>query len=499
MEAYWEEARKNYKEYEPVKENLKTRVCVIGGGLTGLSTAYYLSRETDVIVVEKEHLCSHTSGKNTGKITSQHGVFYNYLVESQGTEFAKKYLQANEEAIDEIRKIVSEEKIECDLKSEDAIVFTAKETDVDILKEEQKVVRKLKKDDDEFCKFVKNIEMPMQIAGAVKFKNQAQFNPLKYGYGLASVIEKNGGKIFENSQVTDIKRKENIYEIHVNNKIIEADEVVVATRYPFVKIPGYYFLKMYQSTSFAMVFDCKKELFGGMYISYDFPTTSFRVIDDGNRKLLLAVGYDYKTGTDDMKNGYMRLKTVVEKMYPNAEEICRWSAEDCISLDKIPYIGEYSSLMPKVYVATGFNKWGITASNIASRIIKDKILGKENKYEEIFDSRRVEPIKNIKEVGNMLKEANKSILLSRFKTPKTEFEDIQIGEGKIIEIDNTKVGVYKDNKGEVYEVKPVCTHLGCELKFNNIDKVWECPCHGSKFSFTGESIEGPGNSNLMKG
>ena len=223
---------------------------------------------------------------------------------------------------------------------------------------------------------------------------------------------------------------------------------------------------------------------------------SFRVIEDNGKKLLLAVGYDYKTGTEELKNGYTRLETAVRKMYPDAEVLYKWSAEDCISLDKIPYIGDFSVTMPSVYVATGFNKWGITSSNVAANIIADKILGKENEYEDLFKARRVEPIRNRVEVENMLKEANKSILMSRFKIPKDEIDDIRIGEGKIIEIDNKKVGVYKANTGEIFKVKPICTHLGCELYFNNIDKTWECPCHGSKFSYDGKSIEVPSNKNL---
>ncbi len=253
---------------------------------------------------------------------------------------------------------------------------------------------------------------------------------------------------------------------------------------------------MYQSTSYAIVADVKSKLFDGMYINYEVPNMSFRVIEDNGKKLLLAVGYDYKTGTEELKNGYTRLETAVRKMYPDAEVLYKWSAEDCISLDKIPYIGDFSVTMPNVYVATGFNKWGITSSNVAANIIADKILGKENEYEDLFKARRVEPIKNRVEVGNMLKEANKSILMSRFKIPKDEIDDIRIGEGKIIEIDNKKVGVYKANTGEIFKVKPICTHLGCELYFNNIDKTWECPCHGSKFSYDGKSIEVPSNKNL---
>ena len=493
MNSYWEEERKNHDLFEEIKEDKKVSVCIIGGGLTGLQTAYNLSDKLDVVILEKDRICGSTSGKTTGKITSQHGVFYDYLINSQSKEFAKMYLEANEKAIQNIKDIIEKEEIECDLEEESSYVFTKQETKLDMIKNEQKAVDKLQKEKSDY---VKEIELPTEISGAIEFKNQAQFHPLKYAYGLAKAIIKNDGKIYEKTKVTDIKRENEKYVVYANKNKVIADYVVLATRYPIMNVPGYYFLKMYQSTSYAMVFDAKKKLFDGMYISYETPNVSFRTIRDGDRELLLAVGYDYKTGTEELRDGYQRLEVIVRKMYPDAEVLYKWTAEDCISLDKIPYIGQYSSIMKNLYIATGFNKWGVTSSNVAANIITDKILQKENKYEEIFKSTRIEPIKNRQEMGDMLKEANKSILLSRFKIPKEELDNIKIGEGKIIKIDNTKVGVYKSKTGEIFKVKPICTHLGCELYFNNIEKIWECPCHGSKFTYDGKSIEVPSNKDL---
>lgn len=493
MESFWNEERKNHQEFDSIKNDINVSVCIIGGGFSGLSTAYYLSKKLSVALVERDRICNSTSGNTTGKITSQHGLFYDYLTNSQSKEYAKKYLEANEKAIDNIEEIINKENINCDFEREKAYVFTQKETEVYKIENEQKAVDKILKGK---SKLIKQILLPMEIQGAIEFENQAKFHPVKYAYGLADCITKNGGKIFENSQAKDIKKQNGKYVVYVNDSKITADFVVIATRYPFISVPGYYFLKMYQSTSYAIVADVKKKLFDGMYINLEVPNMSFRTIKDGNKTLLLAVGYDYKTGTEELRDGYARLETMVRKMYPDAEILYKWSAEDCITLDKIPYIGEFSKMMPNVYIATGFNKWGITSSNIAANIITDKILGKENEYAEIFEATRMEPIKNRQEVGNMLKEANKSIVLSRFKIPKAQLDDIKIGEGKIIEIDNVKVGVYKSNDGEVYKVKPICTHLGCELYFNNIDKTWECPCHGSKFSYEGVSVEVPSNKNL---
>ena len=495
MESFWEEEIKKHQEFESVKNKIDVSVCIIGGGLTGLSTAYYLSKKVSVAVVEKDRICSHTSGKTTGKITSQHGLFYEYLINSENKEFAKKYLKANEKAIDNIENIIKESQGECDFEREDAYVFTMQETKVDQIKNEQASVDKIDKEKSEF---VKQVLLPLEIAGAIKFRNQAKFHPVKYGYILANSIMNNNGKVFENSKVTDIKRKNGKYIVSVNRNKIIADYVIIATRYPIVNVPGYHFLKMYQSTSYAVMADVKKELFNGMYISTEVPNISFRTVKDGERKLLLAVGFDYKTGKEDLKDGYQRLETVIRKMYPDAEILYKWSAEDCISLDKIPYIGEISVMKPNMYIATGFNKWGITSSNIAANIITDDILGNENEYKDIFKSTRLQPIKNRQEVGNMLKEVNKSLIASRFKITKNELKDIKIGEGKIVNINNTKVGVYKSQTGEVFKIRPYCAHLGCELYFNNIDKTWECPCHGSKFSYDGKLIEVPSNKDLKQ-
>lgn len=493
MKSFWNKKIENKINFPRIKENIETSVCIIGGGLTGLNTGYYLSKETDIVIVEKDEICSSTSGKNTGKITSQHGMFYKYLIESNGKKFAKKYLEANEKAIDNIEKIIKNENIECDFEREIAYVFSRTENGINQIKDEKKAIEKIEKGKGQV---VENIDLPIPEASAIKFDNQAKFNPVKYAYGLANCILKNNGKILENSKATEINKVGNKYEIYVNEYKITADKVVLATRYPTINIPGYYFLKMYQSTSYAIVADVKENLFDGMYISLDMPVVSFRTINDNGKKLLLAVGYDYKTGVEQTVNGYSKLEDTVKKMYPKAEILYKWSAEDCISLDKIPYIGEYSNLMKNIYVAIGFNKWGLTTSNIAANIIKDKIQGKENEYEEIFKSTRLEPIKNKDEVKNMLKEVKDSIVLSKFKLPKESVDSVENGQGKIVQVNNNKVGVYKSETGEIFTVKPVCTHLGCELYFNNYDKTWECPCHGSKFSYDGKALEVPGIKDL---
>lgn len=492
MNSYWSSTVKK-DDYKKLEDNAKTEVCIIGGGLTGLTTAYYLTKEgIDVVLLEKSKICSHTSGNTTAKITSQHGIFYKYLIDSVGEEQAKQYLKANEKAIKNIEKIVKEENIECDFEKQDSYVYTQSNKDVKKIQEEVKALHSLGFKSE----YVEKIEAPLQILGAIKFKDQAQFNPVKYAKGLAESITKRNGKIYENMKVIDVKSEDGKYKIITEDgKLVQAKYVVIATHYPIINIPGFYFMKMYQSTSYIVAVDPKEEVFTGMYINSESPTLSLRTTKDG---LVLFGGMDHKTGAKiDLQNSYKNLEEKAKQIYPNCEVKYRWNSEDCISLDKIPYIGEFSNLMPNVYVGTGYKKWGMTTSNISANIITSKILGKKNKYEEVFKATRLKPIKNYEELGNMIKEVGNSLILNKLKNHKEYFSDLKEDEGKILEIDGEKLGAYKDKNGKMHVVKPICTHLGCELSWNNLDKTWDCPCHGSRFTYEGISIYDPSIKNLQ--
>lgn len=459
MNSYWNENTET-KEFPKLNKNIEADVCIIGGGITGVSTAYYLAnRGLKVVVLEKDKICSSTTGGSTGKITSQHGLIYKYLKDLNGKEFAQKYYKANEEAKENIIKVINKEKIECDLERKNAYVYTEVEKNIQAIKEEIEYTKKIGINSE----FVSKIELPLDIYGAIKFEEQAQFDPVKYTYGLANCVIKNAGQIYENSKVIETVEADGKYNISTKEGKVRAQYMVITTRYPIIKFPGYYFLKMYQSTSYAILVDTHTDInYDGFYINAETPVFSFRTVKSGDKNLLLAVGYDYKTGTEIIGNPFEYLKAKVKNMYPDADVLKSWTAEDCISLDKIPYIGDFSDIMDNCYVATGFNKWGITGSNIAAKIITDKILGNDNEYEDIFESSRLGIIKNKDEMMNMIKEAGDGIILERIKGKPT----------------------------------PTCTHLGCKLSWNPLEEIWECSCHGSKFSKRGFVIEGPAVKNL---
>lgn len=498
MNSYWIESVKNEKkEFSKFEKDAKADVCIIGGGLTGLTTAYYLSKTNlKVILLEKFRLCEHASGNTTAKITSQHDLFYDYLIQSQGKEKAKQYLEANEEAIKNIENIVKDENIDCDFERADNYVYTLKKEELEKIKKEVEAVQKLGFP----AEFTTNSELPFDILGAIKFPKQAKFNPCKYANGLVNAIRKKENvAIFENTKVVDLKEAENsLYKIITEKGYcITAKHVVIASHYPIINAPGYYFLKMYQEMSYLIGVETDKPLFNGMYINSETPTVSFRTAKKDGKDLLLIGGMGHKTGErKDISDSYKNLEAIAKKYYPDCKIPYHWCTEDCISLDKIPYIGEFSSLMPNVYVGTGYKKWGMTTSNVAANIITDKILGKQNPYEEVFTSTRLEPVKNYKELGNLVKEVATSWTVEKLKISEEKLQDLKKGEGGIIELENKKVGAYKDENGKIYIVKPVCSHLGCELTWNNLEKTWDCPCHGSRFDYKGKSIYDPSVKDL---
>ena len=530
MNSYWINSEKNKEKYNKLEKNIETDICIIGGGITGISTAYYLTKENlKVTVLDMGKIGFQTTGNSTAKITSQHGLFYKYLKDSKGEDFARLYYDANEDAIKNIKKIVEKENIECDLECQSAYVLAANREEVQKVKDEVEVVRGfgghaeyLEREDID-----KNLLILNPLA-AIRFKNQAQFNSYKYTIELAKICKNLGANIYENTKVVDVRDEKDYYYLETEDGYkIKAKYLVVTTKYPIINIPGFYFMKMYQSTSYGISIPVKEKLFDGMYITSTNPKVSLRMakvdnniikdVVDGdienyteqekeNRKqvkekqnskidneyVLIVVGADHKTGEKtDLSNSYKKLENIAKQIYPEGKVEDYWNTEDCITLDKIPYIGKYSSMWENAYVATGFNKWGITTSNIAANIITDMIIGRKNRYEDIFISTRVEPVKNRQEVGNMLKETVNSLVLKKFELPEREQASLKNEEGKIIEIEGEKVGAYKDKEGRIYTIVPKCAHLGCELSWNNLDKTWDCPCHGSRYDYTGKMLYGP--------
>ena len=442
MNSLWLTENKNNSKFESLSKNINTDVCIIGAGIFGMTCGYYLSKAgLKVSIIEKNEIGHKTTGHTTAKITSQHGLFYTYLVETYGEGFAKDYLSANQEAIENIKNIIDDEKINCDFERQSNFVYTTNPNEVAQIKKEVDVLNVLGFP----ANFVTKTGLPFDVAGAVQFKNQAQFNPIKYLNGLTKCISKNNGEIFTNTTVTDVKKIGDNFYIFTPNNVVISKYVILASHYPFVNFPGIYFFKMYQASSYVIGVDVKKTINNGMYITASDPTFSFRTANYNGKKIILLGGCGHKTGTPaPYEDTYGTLENYAKQLYPNCEILFRWDTRDCITLDKIPYIGHFSNVMDNIYVGTGFNKWGMTTSNVAANIVCDMILGKENKYAYVFDSTRVHPIKNRIEVKNMITESVNSLAIKKFKNSTVDFDKIPINSGGIIDVNNQKVGIYKD-------------------------------------------------------
>lgn len=489
MKSYWKESVKE-TNYPSLSKEKETEVCVIGAGIAGIATAYELVKQgKKVVLMDKGRCTMGVTANTTAKITSQHGLFYKYLIDTFGKEDAKKYLQANEEAIKTVKQIIDENNIECDFEYQDAYVYTNDEQEIHKIKDEVESVNKLGLKA-EYCT---ETPLPFEVLSAIKFPNQAQFHVRKYLVSLLKVLENKGVLIYENSKVIDVQKDDKDYKVITEQGSVTAKYVVLTTHYPIINFPGYHFLKMYQDRSYVVAIETKEKLFEGMYISSETPGMSFRTIKDGDKRILVIGGSGHKTGENstDLDECYIQLEKYIQKIYPDAKVKYKWSTQDCVSLDKVPYIGEFSKIMPNVYMATGFKKWGMTTAHVAAKIITDKILGKENQYEKLFEATRFHPLKNYKEFGNMLKQTAYSLVINKVKIPKEKFDEIIEGTGGVVEYNGEKVGIYKDENGKIYAVKPYCTHLGCELSWNNLEKTWDCPCHGSRFTYEGKNINEP--------
>ena len=432
MRSLWK-ATASLPEFPELVGDVRTDVLIIGGGIAGILTAYLLHEKgVRYVLVEKGRICSGTTGNTTAKITFQHGLIYDKILKSDGTEAARKYLAANRAAFDKYAELCG--KTDCDYEIKDNYVYST--DDRRKLEKEVEALEKI----GYIADLCENVPLPIKTVGAVKFPDQAQFNPLKF---LSSVAE--GLNIYENTFVREMRGNTAV----TDKGKIRADTVIAATHFPFINKHGSYFLKLYQHRSYVIALENAQDV-NGMYVDECDTGLSFRNYEG----LLLLGGGGHRTGK---KGGnWAELRAFAAKKYPDSREKHFWATQDCMSLDGIPYIGRYSAKTHGFYVASGFNKWGMTGSMTAAMLLSDMILGKRNGFASVFDPSRsiVKPqlfINGAEAVCNLL-------------TPS----------------------------------KKRCPHLGCALKWNEAERSWDCPCHGSRFTEHGRVIDNPANGDLPK-
>lgn len=417
-------------EFDSLKGTVKTDVLVIGGGLCGILCAYFLKNAgVDYMLVEGNRIASGNTKNTTAKITSQHGLIYNKLTQKFGIEKARMYLQANQMALNEYAAL--SEKIDCDFEFKDNFVYSLK--DRKLIEKEVTAVNQLGFP----AEFSESTKLPFDTMGAIRFPNQAQFNPLRFISSICSDLN-----IFEKTFIREITPSTVITE---NGKIF-AKKIIIATHFPFINKHGGYFLKLYQHRSYVSAYKNCADI-NGMYVDEADNGLSFRMY----KKFLLIGGGGHRTGKNG--DGWKRIDDFAEKFYPESVVRFRWAAQDCMSLDAIPYIGKYGKNTPNLYVATGFNKWGMTSSMLSAILLTDIILGRRNDYLDLFSPQR-------------------SILKPQLF-----------------------INSYETAINFLSLTKKRCPHLGCALKWNKNEHSWDCPCHGSRFDEEGNLIDNPSTGN----
>lgn len=420
--------------HKTLQHNAKTDYLIIGGGICGVLCAYFLQQEgVDYMLVEGNRVGGGNTGNTTAKITSQHGLIYDHLLQSIGKEKTALYLEAHQKALEQYRELAKT--IDCDFEEKYAGVYSCESQQA--IEREIDALRSI----GFAAEYAEQLPLPFSIKGAVLFPKQAQFHPLKF---LSKISE--SLNIYEHTFVQKIDG----HSVYTDSGIITAGKIIIATHFPFLNKRGSYFLKLYQSRSYAVALNNAADV-NGIYIDADKKGLSFR--NYGN---LLILG-DGGGRTGKQHENWKMLRDFAASAYPEAKEIYHWAAQDCISLDGVSYIGNYSRNTPDLYVASGFNKWGMTSSMAAAMILRDLVLGRENIYKELFS-----PSRNILKPHLFLNamEATGNLLFPSLKR---------------------------------------CPHMGCALKWNPQEHTWDCPCHGSRFKEDGKLIDNPAvkDANLL--
>lgn len=459
--------------------DIKADTVIIGAGLAGILTAYRLAEKgVDAVILEASRTAGGQTGNTTAKITSQHGSIYSRLIKQFGAQKAGQYANANQNALEQFASMITKQNIDCDFERKDAYVYSL--TDDKPLLEEQKAAASLGLP----SVFVNSVNLPFEVKRAVKFTNQAQFNPLKFIKSISENL-----KIYENTPVKSVGGNTVITD---GGYKVSAENIVFATHFPIINFPGFYFARMHQERSYAVCFENAGQI-DGMYIDIEAGGLSFRNYE----RYLIVGGGNHRTGENSAGGKYGGIIKLGKKMYPGIREITRWSAQDCMPTDGVAYIGRYSRKTPNWYVATGFMKWGMTSSMVSADILSDMITGKENKNAGVFSAQRY----SVNDVSQTCTDGLKSLegMLKEPLFPASgALSSLPEGQGKIISGKNGKMGVYKDFGGEVYALDTKCPHLGCQLEWNADEKSWDCPCHGSRFDYKGKLIDNPAQEDLKR-
>jgi glycine/D-amino acid oxidase-like deaminating enzyme/nitrite reductase/ring-hydroxylating ferredoxin subunit len=475
----------------------KADVCVVGAGIAGLTTAYMLARAgRKVIVLDDGEIGSGETSRTTAHLVNALDDRYFELERLHGERGARLAAQSHARAIDEIEEIVRSEQIDCEFERLDGYLFVPPGDDPEILSRELKAAHRVG---------LTNVELiesaplaSFDTGPSLRFPRQGQFHPLKYLAGLAQCFEKLGGKIFTNSHATKMEGGPRARVETTPGGVVDADAVVVATNTP---VNDWVTIHTKQAAYRTYVIGIRVphgSVRRALYWDTPNPYHYVRLQRETSaRDILIVGGEDHKTGqADDFEERFARLRAWTSERFPKLEQtVYCWSGQVMEPVDGLAYIGRNPGDASNVYIATGDSGNGMTHGTIAGMLLRDLILGKNNEWATLYDPSRI-TLRAAKEFvsENLNVAAQYGDLLSGGKIDNPQ--EVSPNSGAIQRRGLKKIAVYRDGKGALHEFSAVCPHLGCVVAWNDAEKSWDCPCHGSRFDALGKVLNGPAMGDL---
>lgn len=486
-ESLWVATPGDATAYPAVTEDLTVDVAVVGGGITGLTTALLLKREgLRVAVLEAGRIAEGASGNNTAKVTALQGTVYSTLINQHSVEVAAGYAEANLAGVEALADLVESERIPCDPRRRPAFTYAITESERADVAAELEAARQAGLKVDHTAP-----DLPFTVYGSVRLDNQLSIHPVRYVRGLAAAVNHDGSRVFEHSRVLGVHGG----AVRTTGGTVSADRVVIATHAPMLDRGGFFAqLEAYRSYCVAARLRTGSPPVG-LSISAGSPAWSIASAQD----LLILSGQSHPAGERGIdEERYTNLESFAREHWDVAEIIHRWSAQDLIAYDSLPMIGPYLPGSRTVFVATGFRKWGLAMATAAGMLLAETITGRANPWADLFTPQRL-TLRAVPELAKLNLKAAAHLVCDRLRAPETaDPAEIPRGEARVLPDGLGQTGVYRDQDGVLHAVSLRCTHLGCLVRFNGAETSWDCPCHGSRFDIDGAVLEGPANQPLPR-
>jgi glycine/D-amino acid oxidase-like deaminating enzyme/nitrite reductase/ring-hydroxylating ferredoxin subunit len=470
-------------DYPALDEGLDVDVAVLGGGITGLTTALLLKRDgARVAVIEAGHVGTGVTGCTTAKVSALQGTIYSTISGRHGDEAAATYAAASLAGVELVEQLTREQAIECDLESRPAFTYAATDDEVATVEQEAAAAQRAGLP----AALDAEAGVPYPVAAAVRLDAQLQFHPVRYVQGLAAAVEGDGCVVAEGTRALDVEQGSPC-RIRTQAGTITAERVVVATHYPFLD-RGLYFARLEAQRSYCIAARVRGEAPQGMSISSGSPTRSVR----SYREHVVVGGEGHHAGSGEaVPERFTRLERFAREHWDVESIPYRWSAQDPSPYDHLPVIGPYAPRAGRLFVASGFMKWGMSSGTFAAVVLRDLIAGRDNPWAARFDPNRLS-LRSAHELVQMNANVGVAFVGDRLRPAAAgAASDVPPGEARVVRDGLGKTGVFRDEEGTLHAVSLRCTHLGCLLRFNAAEQSWDCPCHGSRFDVDGAVLEGP--------